>query len=53
MKTHDRVTICSALFFLAAVAASLGSSAAAEYRMSTKIPPGIAMPETVETRLAR
>jgi len=51
MKTHDRVTICSALFFLAAVAASLGSSAAAEYRMSTKIPPGIAMPDTVETRL--
>jgi hypothetical protein len=28
-----------------------GSASAAEYKMSTKIPPGIAMPDTVETRL--
>ena len=35
MRTHERVTISSALFFLAAVAASPGSSTAAEYKMST------------------
>ena len=51
MRTHERVTISSALFFLAAVAASPGSSTAAEYKMSTPTPAGIASPDKVETRL--
>jgi len=51
MRTHERVTISSALFFLVAVAASLGSSTAAEYKMSTPTPAGIASPDKVETRL--
>ena len=51
MRIHERVTISSALFFLVAVAASLGSSTAAEYKMSTPTPAGIASPDKVETRL--
>ena len=51
MRARERVTLSSALIFLVAVAASLGSSTAAEYKMSTPTPPGIASPDKVETRL--
>src|SRR5512139_3025837 len=50
MRARERVTLSSALIFLVAVAASLGSSTAAEYKMSTPTPPGIASPDKVETR---
>ena len=50
MRTRERVTICSALIFLVAVAASPGASTAAEYKMSTPTPPGIASPDKIETR---
>jgi len=50
MRARERVTFSSALIFLVAVAASLGSSTAAEYKMSTPTPPGIASPDKVETR---
>src|SRR5512139_1984178 len=50
MRTRERVTISLALIFLVAVAAFLGSSTAAEYKMSTPTPPGIASPDKVETR---
>ena len=51
MRSRERVTISLALFFLVAVAASPGSSAAAEYKMSTPTPSGIASPDKVETHL--
>ena len=58
MRSRNRRTIFAASVVLTTVIANpcigpytTGSASAAEYKMSTKIPPGIAMTDTVETRL--
>jgi hypothetical protein len=58
MRSRNRLTIFAASVVLATVIANpgigpytTGSASAAEYKMTTPIPPGIAMPDTVETRL--
>ena len=58
MRNRNRRTIFAASIILATLLAipcivpqPSGSASAAEYKMSTKVPPGIAMPDTVETRL--
>ena len=58
MGNRNRLTIIAVSLIFAAVLATpcivphtSGSASAAEYKMSTKIPPGIAMPDTVETQL--
>jgi len=58
MRNRNRRTIFAALIILATLLAihcivpqPSGSASSAGYKMSTKIPPGIAMPDTVETRL--
>ena len=58
MRSRNRLLIFAVSVVLTIVIASpsivphaSGSASAAEYKMSTKVPPGIAMPDTVETRL--
>jgi len=49
MRTLNQLLICAALAALIAVGA--GPAAATEYKMTTPIPPGIASPDKVETRI--
>src|SRR5512145_956494 len=58
MRSRNRLMIFVVSLILTTVLPSSGIvlhtsglASAAEYKMSTKIPPGIAMPDTVETRL--
>ncbi len=49
MRMNNRLFISVVLIILFTITS--GSALAAEYKMSTKIPPGIAIPDMVETRL--
>ena len=49
MRMNNRLFMSVVLIFLFTI--TYGSALAGEYKMSTKIPPGIATPDTVETRL--
>ena len=54
MKTRNQLSICAALAALITVAASCSSlqqTRVAQYKMTTPMPPGIASPDKVESRL--
>jgi hypothetical protein len=58
MATHNQLLICAAFAALLAITTSsssgqqlTGSPAEPQYKYSTPLPPGIAWPNTVETRL--
>lgn len=58
MRTRNKLSICAAFAALFALTASpssgqelTGSPSAPEYKYSTSLPPGIASPDTVDTRL--
>jgi hypothetical protein len=51
LRPVNRLPIYAAFVVLVAVTALSNSSNATEYKMSTKVPPGIEMPDTVKTRL--